>query len=101
MKKILILFLIIASALPSWSQINVRTISRGEQPEASMDTNGVVRVVFGQEDKVFCATSKDQGLTFSNPVLVAEVPGMHLGMSRGPQIASSDTHSVITVMDKK
>ncbi|MDI1322712.1 MAG: hypothetical protein PSV36_08170 [Algoriphagus sp.] len=100
MKKILLVFLVLASTLSSWSQTKVNTISQGEQPQASLDTKGVIRVVFGQEDKVFCATSKDQGGTFSKPVLVAEVPGMHLGMSRGPQIASSDTHSVITAMDK-
>lgn len=100
MRKILIVFLVVASTLSSWSQTKVSTISQGEQPQASLDTKGVIRVVFGREDKVFCATSKDQGLTFSSPVLVAEVPGMHLGMSRGPQIASSDTQSVITAMDK-
>ncbi len=101
MRKLLIGFLIIASTISAWTQTKVSTISQGEQPQASLDTKGVIRVVFGQEDKVFCATSKDRGLTFSNTVLVAEVPGMHLGMSRGPQIASSDTHSVITAMDKK
>ncbi len=100
MRKILIVFLVLASTLSSWSQTKVSTISQGEQPQACLDTKGVIRIVFGREDKVFCTTSKDQGLTFSSPVLVAEVPGMHLGMSRGPQIASSDTHSVITAMDK-
>jgi len=100
MRKIVIGFLIIASTISSWAQTKVSTISQGEQPQASLGTKGVIRVVFGQVDKVLCATSNDGGLTFSNPVLVAEVPGMHLGMSRGPQIASSDNHSVITVMDK-
>lgn len=101
MRKIVILFLIIASTIPSWSQTKVSTISQGEQPQASIDTKGLIRVVFGQAEEVFCASSNDGGLTFSNPILVAEVPGMHLGMSRGPQIASSDTQSVITVMDKE
>lgn len=100
MRKILIGFLILASTVSSWSQTKVSTISQGEQPQASLDTKGLIRVVFGQVDKVFCVTSNDGGLTFSNPILVAEVPGMHLGMSRGPQIASSDTKSVITAMDK-
>ncbi len=100
MRKIVIVILIIASTISSWSQTKVSTISPGEQPQASLDTKGVIRVVFGQVDNVFCATSKDGGLPFSNPVLVAEVPVMHLGMSRGPQIASSDTKSVITAIDK-
>ncbi|OJW55710.1 MAG: hypothetical protein BGO55_03190 [Sphingobacteriales bacterium 50-39] len=57
-------------------------------------------MVFGNKDSIFCAVSTDQGFTFSKPVLVAQVAGMHLGMSRGPQIASSANYSVITAMDK-
>lgn len=100
MRKIFIVILIFASTLTSWSQTKVNALTQGEQPQASLDAKGVVRIVFGLEGKVYCATSKDQGGTFSSPVLVAEIPGMHLGMSRGPQIASSDTYSVITAMDK-
>lgn len=100
MSKIFLVFLILASTVSSWSQTKFNTISQGEQPQASVDSKGVIRIVFGREGKIYCTTSKDNGSTFSSPVLVAEVPGMHLGMSRGPQIASSDTHSVITAMDK-
>lgn len=75
-------------------------ISKGQQPQVSADTKGIVRVVFGREDQIFCATSADKGLTFSNPVLVAAIPGMHLGMSRGPQLASSKNLSIITAIDK-
>ena len=45
-------------------------------------------------------TSSDNGLNFSIPVLVAELPKMHLGHTRGPQIASSGTRSLITAIDK-
>jgi hypothetical protein len=76
------------------------TIGKGEQPRLSRDSKGVVRVVYGQKEKIFCATSIDNGQTFSTPTLVAEVPGMHLGMSRGPQVASSAKYSIITAMDK-
>jgi len=79
---------------------NPNTIGSGEQPHISRDTKGHIRVVYGQKDKIYCATSDNNGLTFSSPVLVAEVPGMHLGMSRGPQIASSAHYSIITAMDK-
>ncbi len=87
-------------ALLSWSAIKTDTISEGEQPQITADNKGIIRVVFGQKDKIFCATSEDQGITFSNPVLVAQVPEMHLGMSRGPQLASSGNYSIITAMDK-
>jgi len=75
-------------------------ISKGEQPQLAIDTKGTIRVVFGRQDQIFCATSVDKGSTFSEPVLVATVPGMHLGMARGPQLASSGSVSVITAMDK-
>jgi len=79
---------------------NPTTIGAGEQPHISRDPKGMIRVIYGQKDKIYCATSGDNGLTFSAPVLVAEVPGMHLGMSRGPQIASSAHYSIVTAMDK-
>ncbi|MFT3705195.1 MAG: hypothetical protein QM802_22705 [Agriterribacter sp.] len=76
------------------------TIATGNQPQVSADPNGTIRIVFGQADKIFCATSVDNGTSFSSPVMVAEVPSMHLGMSRGPQLASSMHYSVITAIDK-
>ncbi|MBD0350032.1 MAG: hypothetical protein ICV65_02640 [Flavisolibacter sp.] len=59
-----------------------------------------MRVVFGRADSIFCSTSKDRGGTFSQPVFVGHVAGMHLGMTRGPQIASSEHYTVVTAMDK-
>lgn len=77
------------------------TIAAGQQPQASVDTKGVVRVAFGFEDKILCATSRDNGVTFSDPVTVGVVVGMHLGMTRGPQIASSSSYSYITAINKE
>jgi hypothetical protein len=78
----------------------VNTIGQGKQPQVSVDSKGVVRVVYGSGDKIFCATSANNGQTFSNPQLVAEISNMHLGMSRGPQLASSAHASIITAIDK-
>ncbi|HMH34608.1 MAG TPA: hypothetical protein VK543_16340 [Puia sp.] len=102
MKKVLSVILvgIIFLSLASWSYVKTDTISAGEQPQIASDNKGVIRVVFGQSDKIFCATSNDKGITFSPPVLVALLPKMHLGMSRGPQFASSANYSVITAQDK-
>jgi hypothetical protein len=102
MKKILtvILFGILLLSLTSWSDVKTDTISSGEQPQITSDNLGVIRIVFGQKDKIFCVTSHDKGVTFSQPVLVAQLPQMHLGMSRGPQFASSINYSVITAQDK-
>jgi hypothetical protein len=72
----------------------------GEQPNAAIDTKGVIRVAFGKGEQIYCMTSTDKGETFSKPVLVGELSGMHLGHTRGPQIASSNNYSIITAMDK-
>lgn len=102
MKKILPALLLgsIFLFLTSWSDKKTDTLSDGSQPQVSIDNKGVIRVVFGRDDKIFCSTSSDKGITFSGPVLIAQVPGMHLGMSRGPQVASSANYSVIIAMDK-
>ncbi|MBD1366733.1 hypothetical protein IDJ77_23175 [Mucilaginibacter sp. ZT4R22] len=76
------------------------TIAPGQQPQIAVDNKGVVRVVYGDKDKIFCVTSVDGGASFTAPVLVATVPNMHLGMARGPQVTSSLNYTVITAMDK-
>ncbi|HVU96865.1 MAG TPA: hypothetical protein VHE34_16665 [Puia sp.] len=99
-----ILYTMIAGLLLlSWRGIpesTVYVIGKGDQPQVSRDNKGSIRLVYGHKDSIFCAVSTDQGSTFSKPVLVAQVTGMHLGMSRGPQIASSANYSIITAMDK-
>lgn len=82
------------------NQPAINGIGRGKQPQVSVDNAGTVRVVYGLEDKIFCVVSIDHAQTFGTPVLVAEVPGMHLGMGRGPQLISSVNCSVITAIDK-
>jgi hypothetical protein len=102
MKKIFTIVLsgIICFSMTSLTDIKTDTISPGQQPQVTVDNIGIIRVVFGQQNKILCATSNDKGVTFSQPIVVAQVPKMHLGMSRGPQIASSANYSVITAQDQ-
>ena len=99
-----ILIIVIAVITLSWSSKNKledSIISGGQQPQITIDTKGTIRVVYGNKENIYCATSNNGGITFSKPVLVANIPGMHLGMSRGPQLATSNTTSIITAIDKK
>lgn len=97
---IFLLSVAVLSAL-SWSRSSTeQTIADGKQPQISTDVKGMIRIVYGLRDKIFCVTSTDRGTTFSSPVLIGEMPGMHLGMSRGPQLASSANYSVVTAMDR-
>ncbi len=83
----------------SWKTDDNSIISVGKQPEVSVDSKGVVRVVFGRNDSIFYSFSADKGNKFSKPSLAAYVPGMHLGATRGPQLASSATYSLVTAID--
>lgn len=76
------------------------SLARGEQPQITVDNKGLVRLVFGEKDKIYYSTSNDKGQTFSKPVLIGEVAKMHLGMTRGPQLATSKDYSVVTAMDQ-
>lgn len=100
LKLALLPFLIFLAA---WQQnaFAQKPLAPGEQPQMTVDRQGTVRVVFGEKDKIFYSVSSDKGNTFSKPILVGEVKEMHLGMTRGPQLASSKDYSVVTAIDKK
>ena len=98
MKPAFLIFLIL-TAFQTFSQ---QKLAAGEQPQISVDSKGTIRLVYGDAtDNIYCATSTYHGKTFAPPVLVAQVPDMHLGMTRGPQVASSKDFSIITAMDQK
>jgi hypothetical protein len=58
-------------------------------------------MVFGRSDSIFVVTSTDDARSFSAPTVVGVVPGMHLGNTRGPTIASSANRSAILAIDTK
>jgi hypothetical protein len=99
MKYRLALFLTIAICFLNSVSFAIPIIN-GKQPNSAIDVKGVIRVVYGQDDNIYCITSKDDGQSFSTAVLVATIPNMHLGNTRGPQIASSAHYSMITAIDK-
>lgn len=94
---LLLLLVLIAVSLVKSQSI----IATGEQPQITVDSRYLVRLVYGEKGKIYYATSTDKGETFSKPIIVGEVPEMHLGMTRGPQLASSKDYSIVTAMDKK
>lgn len=95
--KITFSIFLLSLSLASYSQT---TLAPGEQPQMTQDVSGTIRVVYGEKDKIFFSVSNDNGKTFSAPQLVAQVAEMHLGMTRGPQLATSKDYSMITAMDK-
>lgn len=77
----------------------VQTIGTGIHPAVGTDPAGRVHVVFGRGQTIWYATSTD-GKAFSTPVMVDSLPGLHLGASRGPQIAATNQSVVITAINK-
>ena len=75
-------------------------LAPGEQPQITVDDKGLIRLVFGEKDKILYTTSVDNGKTFTKPVVIGEVVKMHLGMTRGPQLASSKDYSIVTAIDQ-
>lgn len=76
-------------------------IANGQQPQITIDHAGTIRIIYGDGDKIYCATSVDNGITFPAIQLVGEVKDMHLGMGRGPQMASSKNYTIVAAIDKK
>ncbi len=74
-------------------------IGTGIHPSVATDPAGDVHVVYGRGGVIFYATSHD-GETYREPIRVDSVPGLHLGASRGPQIAATAASVVITAIDK-
>ncbi|MEO8884710.1 MAG: hypothetical protein ABI367_01520 [Mucilaginibacter sp.] len=95
------MFALLLLCFISFNKATAQASFQGHQPQVAKDASGVVRLVYGRADSIFCSTSTDAGKTFSKPILVGIVPDMHLGMARGPQLASSVTYSLVTAIDKK
>lgn len=95
-----IAYLILVVLLTAWSKPFEDTIGAGLQPQSSLDNSGNIRIAYGRADSIFCSTSSNAGVSFSKPVFIGKIKGMHLGMTRGPQIASSADYSVITAIDQ-
>ena len=74
-------------------------IGVGIHPAAGTDPTGGVHVVFGRGQTILYTTSAD-GNAFMKPVVVDSLSGLHLGASRGPQIAATTRSVVITAIDK-
>ena len=100
MRLLSILGSFILLVFTAWRPPASEQVFAGLQPQLSTDTHGNIRLVFGRADSIFCATSNDGGNQFSKPIFVGAIPGMHLGNTRGPQLASSAHYSVITAIAK-
>jgi len=78
-----------------------QTIDRdpaARQPQVAIDAKQRVYIAYAAGTEIRCASSLDGGQTFSNPLVVAKVPKLALGMRRGPRIAATNDAVVITAI---
>jgi hypothetical protein len=71
-----------------------------QQPQVAVAPDGSIYVTYGSQSSIYCAFSRDQGKTFSPPVLVANegALALALGMHRGPRIAATRDSVVISAI---
>jgi hypothetical protein len=95
----ILLFLLSLNWLINPYQPVSEQVGKGFQPSVTTTPDGVAHIVYGQNNVIFYTTSRD-GETFSEPMRIDSLPGLHLGASRGPQIAATNSSVVITAVDK-
>jgi hypothetical protein len=95
------LLLVTVLALTIFSKTYGQEIGMGMEPEIAVGSDRIVRIIYGIDDKIFYVWSFNGVKDFSKPALVATVTGMHLGMERGPQLATAKDFSIVTATDKR
>lgn len=76
------------------------TIPAAAQPRLALAGTHRVFLAYGHGPDVFVTRSDDLGLTFAAPVKVATVPGLMLGMRRGPRIVARGDIVTVTLNQK-
>jgi hypothetical protein len=94
-------FSLVVSILMLVGRIQGQTLGKGMEPEIAVGSDRIIRIIYGFEDTIFYLYSTNGGKEFSKPATVATISGMHLGMERGPQLATSKDVSMVTATDKK
>ncbi|MVM37686.1 exo-alpha-sialidase [Spirosoma sp. HMF3257] len=93
------LLLFMVNLLIGPPSVTTRQVGKGRHPSIAVDPIGKVHVVYGLGEVILYTSSRD-GEQFDEPLRIDSLPGLHLGASRGPQIAATDRSVVITAIDK-
>lgn len=94
-----VLLLLPASLSLGGAEPAVSLAPHGRQPRAAVTAAGLIAVVYGEGDQIYCRTSVD-GRVFGAATRVAEVRQLLLGGRRGPQITSAGEGFVVTAIGK-
>jgi hypothetical protein len=94
------LFLLLEVLPARGAEPAVSLAPHGKQPRAAVNATGVIAVVYGDGDQIFCRTSTD-GRAYGAPTPVGEVRQLLLGGRRGPQIAAAGSGFVVTAIGRQ
>ncbi len=78
--------------------VTIGADEQGRQPQAAVDSQGVIHLTFGAEGSIFYTRSADAGATYEDPVEVAQLKALSLGSRRGPRIAVADDAIVVAAI---
>ncbi|MFD2935265.1 sialidase family protein [Spirosoma flavum] len=92
-------FLLLINWLVVPEPTGIKQVGKGMHPSVSTDPTGIAHIVYGHSEVLYYTTS-GTGEQFEPSVRVDSLPGLHLGASRGPQIAATNQSVVITALDK-
>lgn len=76
------------------------TFPAAAQPRLALAGGNRVFLAYGHGADVFVVRSDDAGATFAAPVKVATVPGLMLGMRRGPRLVARGDTVTVTINQK-
>lgn len=77
------------------------SIDGAKQPRVAVDNSGTVFIAFGAGQDIYVCQSVDATNSYSKPKRVAQVPGLALGMRRGPRIVAGNGWVVVTAISHK
>jgi hypothetical protein len=78
-----------------------QVIGTGKMPNLAGDNAGNFHIVYGSGDSILYISSTDKGESFSDPSLVAILPGLSAASMRGPQIASTKKNGIVIIACNK
>jgi hypothetical protein len=77
-----------------------QVLASGTMPNLVADGRGILHLTFGRGDTVLYAVSTTAGASFGPPEALGTIPNLVAYAKRGPQVAASEGHVVITAVDK-
>ncbi len=88
----------VSAPLSEAKRVTPPEFGEAKQPQIAISDDGTIHIAFGKEDAIYTTRSDNNGVSFSEPVKVGELPKLALGMRRGPRIATAGQRVILTAI---